>query len=243
MNAFEIEEYLNSILEPWKYEDFCFNGIQIEGSRNVKKVALGVSFNLAFIEEAINWNADMLLVHHGIFGKEFFKLRGYIKKRVEKVLANGLTLMGYHLPLDAHPEYGNNASIIKALGLKIQEPFDVGYIGIYDTPIETNIFLDSLKKLLNRKDLLAYINRPAVQNVCVISGGGASDIIKLEGMIDTFITGEVKEHIRDLSREMQMNFINAGHYSTETFGVRNLGKVLEEKFGIETKFFDIYNEV
>ncbi|OAA28367.1 dinuclear metal center protein [Kosmotoga arenicorallina S304] len=243
MNAFEIEEYLNGILKPWNFEDFCFNGIQIEGSRNVKRVALGVSFNLAFIEKAIGWSADMLLVHHGIFGKDFFKLRGYLKKRVEKVLENGLTLMGYHLPLDAHPECGNNALIAKALGLEIEEPFDVGYIGGYNTPIETSTFLDRLSKLLNRKDLLSYVNRPTVQKVCVISGGGASDIIKLEGKVDTFITGEVKEHIRDLSREMQINFINAGHYATETFGVKEIGKLLEEKFGLETRFFDIYNEV
>lgn len=243
MNAFEIEEYLNGILEPWNFEDFCFNGIQIEGSRNVKKVALGVSFNLAFVEKAIGWNADMLLVHHGIFGKDFFKLRGYLKKRVEKVLENGLTLMGYHLPLDAHPEYGNNALITKALGLEIEESFDVGYIGSYNTPIETSTFLNKLSELLNRKDLLSYVNRPVVQKVCVISGGGANDIFKLEGKADTFITGEVQEYVRDLSREMQLNFINAGHYSTETFGVKKLGKLLEENLGLETQFFDIYNEV
>lgn len=243
MNTFEIEEYLNGILEPWNFEDFCFNGIQIEGSRNVKRVALGVSFNLTFVEKAIDWNADMLLVHHGIFGKDFFKLRGYLKKRVEKVLENGLTLMGYHLPLDAHPEYGNNASILMGLGLKIQEPFDVGYIGSYDTPIETSAFLDRLCELLNRKEILSYVNRPLVQKVCVVSGGGASDIFKLEGKVDTFITGEVQEYTRDLAREMKINFINAGHYSTETFGVKKLGKLLEENLGLETRFFDIYNEV
>ncbi|AKI97508.1 Nif3-like dinuclear metal center hexameric protein [Kosmotoga pacifica] len=243
MTVLEIEVYLNEVLEPWKFEDFCFNGVQIEGNRDIKKVALGVSFNEAFIEKAVDWGADLLLVHHGIFGKDFFKLRGYFKRRVEKVLLNGLSLMGYHLPLDAHPEYGNNASIIKALGLKLEEPFDIGYIAHYNSPLNTNAFLDRLRNVLNKQKLQTYIYNPVVQRVCVISGGGAALLKQLEGKVDTFITGEVKEHTKELARELKINFINAGHYATETFGVKNLGMLLKERFGLEIEFIDVYNEV
>ncbi|ACR79139.1 MULTISPECIES: Nif3-like dinuclear metal center hexameric protein [Kosmotoga] len=243
MKIFEIENYLNEILEPWNYTDYCYNGIQIEGRHEVKKVAVGVSFNKAFIDHALEERVDMLLVHHGIFGSGFFSLKGYIKRRVEKVIKNDLTLMGYHLPLDAHREYGNNATILKLLGLEPGEQVEVGYIGEYEEAVSFDDFYKRLKQIFPNQPILKYVNSDFVKKVCVISGGAAGDLRKVEGKVDTFITGEVKEQTRDEAREMGINFINAGHYATETFGVKNLGKLLEENLGLEVVFIDVWNEV
>jgi dinuclear metal center YbgI/SA1388 family protein len=242
-NIFEIESFLNNLLEVNKFNDFCFNGIQIEGNHEVKKVAVGVSFNKDFLDEAININADMMLVHHGIFGKDFFKIRGYFKKRIENVIKKDMTLMGYHLPLDAHLEYGNNAQIAKKLELSSYEPFDVGIIGEFDNEIPFDKFRTKLEKVFNRKDLLIYQNNDYVKKIAIISGGASYALENLEGKVDTYITGEVKEHIRDIAKEMHISYINAGHYSTETFGVKAIAKILKEKFDLETIFIDIYNEI
>lgn len=242
-NIFEIENFLNNLLDVDKFNDFCFNGIQIEGKHEVKKVAVGVSFNKKFLDEALKNNADMLFVHHGIFGKDFFKIRGYFKKRIEDLIKNDITLMGYHLPLDAHNEYGNNAQMAKKLKLEIMEPFDIGYIGKYDNPKPFEEFKNILFTIFNRNDLLIYKNAEYVKKIAIISGGGAYALENLEGKVDTFITGEVKEHIRNIVEEMGINYINAGHYTTETFGVKAISKLLEKRFDLETIFIDIYNEI
>ncbi|WGS64277.1 Nif3-like dinuclear metal center hexameric protein [Marinitoga aeolica] len=242
-NIFEIEKFLNDLLEVDKFNDFCFNGIQIEGKHEVKKVAIGVSFNKKFLDEALKNNVDMLFVHHGIFGKDFFKIRGYFKKRIENLIKNDITLMGYHLPLDAHNEYGNNAQIAKKLNLKITEPFDVGYIGEYIDPKPFDEFKNILYDVFQRKDLLIYKNNDYVKKVAIISGGASYALESLEGKVDTFITGEIKEHIRNISEEMGITYINAGHYVTETFGVKAISKLLEKNFDLETIFIDIYNEI
>ncbi|KLO20810.1 dinuclear metal center protein [Marinitoga sp. 1197] len=242
-NIFDIENYLNNLLEIDKFNDFCFNGIQIEGKHEVNKVAIGVSFNKEFLDEALKINADMLLVHHGIFGKGFFKIRGYLKNRISPLIKNNLTLMGYHLPLDAHPEYGNNAQIAKKLDLKILESIDVGFICEYNKAVEFDVFEKKLKNVFERDDLLIYRNKSYVKKVAIISGGGSYALELLEGKVDTYITGEVKEHIRNISKEMGINYINAGHYSTETFGVKSIAKLLEKEFNLEYIFIDIYNEI
>lgn len=243
INIFELENYLNSILEPWNYDDFCHNGIQIEGSQTVSKIAIGVSFNEEFISKAIKGNCELLLVHHGIFGKDFFQLKGYLKRRVEKVIKNDLTLMAYHLPLDGHEEYGNNVSILKSLDLKIKEKIDVAFIGEYENPIVFEDFQKQVEELFKPQSLLVYKNNEFVKRVGVCSGGASSFLEKLEGKIDTFITGDVKEQTRNMVSEMSVNFINAGHYPTEIFGIKNIGDLISKKFDIEVKFIDIFNEI
>lgn len=243
INIFELENFLNSILKPWDYDDFCHNGIQIEGAHTINKIALGVSFNEEFISTAIKENCDLLLVHHGIFGKDFFELKGYLKRRVEKVIKNNLTLMAYHLPLDGHEEYGNNVSILKSLNLNIKEKVDVTFIGEYEDPILFMDFHKQVEKLFNPQPLLVYQNNKFVKTVGVCSGGGSSFLESVENKIDTFITGEVKEQTRNIVAEMGINFINAGHYSTEVFGIKNIGDLIRNSFGIEVEFIDIYNEI
>lgn len=243
MDQYKIEDYLNEILQPENFEDYCHNGIQIEGTRNIEKVALGVSFNEAFIEKAAKENADLLLVHHGIFGKDFFSLKGYMKNRIKDVLDLGITLMGYHLPLDAHEKFGNNATIIKKLGLEPAEKIEVGYTASYSSPVTFEKFFNDLQEIIQNEQYKVYKNSDTVERIFVLSGGGSELLEQLEGKVDTFITGEVKEQVRDIAKETNINFIDAGHYATETFGVKNLGTLLEKEFGIETKFIDVFNEV
>ncbi|BBE31264.1 GTP cyclohydrolase 1 type 2 [Tepiditoga spiralis] len=243
MNIFEAENYLNKILKVETFNDFCHNGIQIEGTHEVKKIAIGVSFNEEFLNEAIKQNCQMMLVHHGIFGKNFFKLTGFQKKRIEKVIKNDMTLMGYHLPLDSHEEYGNNISILKKLNLLNPVPFNFGFIGNYEEKISFEEFKNNLKKVFENQELKIYKNNDFVKKVCIISGDSANTIELLENKVDTFISGETKEYSKAYAQELKINFINAGHYSTETFGVKNLAKLLEEKFNVKTVFIDIYNEI
>jgi dinuclear metal center YbgI/SA1388 family protein len=239
----ELEGFLNSVLEPEKFDDYCHNGIQIEGDRDIKKLVTGVSFSNAFVEKALNSSADAILVHHGIFGKTFFRLTGHLKRRVESVLLNGVTLLGYHLPLDANIPYGNNYAIAQKLGLESLEKFDVGLIG--RTPIETTVseFTFSLSQLFPNQKIFLHKNSEIVQKVCVISGGSSSMLDKLEGIADTFISGEVREPTRELSREMGINYFCVGHYASERFGVMNLGQLIKERFSLDVEFIEYYNEV
>ena len=243
MNIFEAEKYLNNLLKVENFDDFCHNGIQIEGIPEINKIAIGVSFNEEFIDKAIKQNCQMMLVHHGIFGKKLFKLTGFQKKRIEKVIKNDMTLMGYHLPLDAHEKYGNNISILKELNLLNPIPFSFGFIGSYKKKVSFDSFENTLKNVFKNQKLKIYKNNEFVQKVCIISGDSANIIEVLENEVDTFISGETKEYSKAYAQESKINFINAGHYTTETFGVKNIGKLLEEKFNVETVFIDVYNEI
>ena len=233
MNNYALEKYLNDLLEVDKFDDYCHDGLQIEGRGEINKISIGVSFNEDFIEKSIDYGADAMLVHHGIFGKDFFVLKGYLKNRVEKVLENGMNLYGYHLPLDAHPELGNNISILRKLGLEVVERCDVGFIGRFKDEISFEKFTEMVRSILKRKDIIAYKNRDYVRNVCIISGGASSEIELLENKADTFLCGDVKEQTRNQAKEMRINFVDGGHYSTEVFGVQNLGGLIEEKFNIK----------
>lgn len=243
MKIKQIEEYLNSVLEPEHFSDYCFNGIQVECDRDIKNVAIGVSFNHEFAKRAIEQGADLLLVHHGIFGKNFFSLKGYMKKRVELLLKNDIGLIGYHLPLDAHPVYGNNATILKKLGIKNFSPFEVGFKGEFQEKISFDVFINKVKKIIPEREFNYYKNSNYVKKIGVLSGGGSNYAELLQGEIDTYLTGQIEEQTRDIARDMNINFINCGHYSTETFGVKNLATLLEDKFNLTTFFIDYYNEV
>lgn len=207
-------------------------------------MALGVSFNDDFVEKALESNADLLLVHHGIFAKGNFKLRGFLKRRVEKVIKNNLNLMGYHLPLDMNEEYGNNITILNKLGLKKKESYSYGFIGEYEKEIDYDIFKIKLKNIFTNQEFIEYKNNNFVKNVCIISGGASGEIFGLEEKnVDTYITGQIEEFVRNTANEMNMNYIYCGHYATEVFGVKSIGKLLKDKFNLEIEFIDVYNKI
>lgn len=243
MNLFKLEKYINEILKVQEFDDFCKNGIQVEGKKEIKKIAIGVSYNNTFFELIKNWNPDAIIVHHGLFGKGVIDITGYKKRRIENLIKNDISLLGYHLPLDASFEYGNNSEILRALNAEITDNFSFGYNGKLQKPMEFQKLTNKIKSLLNEQKILSYENKKTVQNIAVISGGGANFIEELSPEIDTYITGSVEEHTRDIAKDMGVNFINAGHYATETFGIKKLGEHISNKFDLEVKYFEYYNEI
>jgi putative NIF3 family GTP cyclohydrolase 1 type 2 len=140
-------------------------------------------------------------------------------------------------------EYGNNSEILRKLGIEIVDKFTFGFKGRLNKKIEFQNLTKKLKGILNNQEILCYENQKFCQNIAIVSGGGANFIEKLDPEVDTYITGSVEEHTRDIAKDMGVNFINAGHYSTETFGIKRLGEHLKDKFDLEIKYFEYYNEV
>jgi dinuclear metal center YbgI/SA1388 family protein len=243
VNLFDLEKHINEILKVEQFDDYCKNGIQVEGRHEVKKIAIGVSYNNTFFESVKSWGPDAILVHHGLFGKGVIDITGYKKKRIENLIKNDISLLGYHLPLDASFEYGNNSEFLRKLGIEIVEEFTFGYKGKLKEKVEFQKLIKQVKEIINNQKLIYYENKKYSKNITVVSGSGANFIEKLDPEVDTYITGSVEEHTRDIAKDMGVNFINAGHYSTETFGIKRLGKYLEEKFDLEVKYFEYYNEV
>ncbi|MFN4217275.1 MAG: Nif3-like dinuclear metal center hexameric protein, partial [Brevinematales bacterium] len=213
------------------------------GKREPSLLAVGVSLNMAFLREAVSRGADMVLVHHGFFGREVFRLRGFLRERVAYVLQHNLTVMGYHLPLDAHPEYGNSALIARHLGLGIERRVDVGYITSYEKPMPWEMFEKRLQSLFPRSRFQVYRQNEQVHRVGIMTGGAASFLKNFEGEIDTFLCGETREQTLHEALEMGITFVNAGHYYTETFGVQALAEYIEAKWGLPHVFIDVPNEV
>jgi dinuclear metal center YbgI/SA1388 family protein len=243
LSVAQAQEYLDTILRPQDYDDFCFNGVQIEGISDVSKIAYGVSLNDDFIEKSIEQGVQLLLVHHGIFGKDFINLHGVKKKRIEKIIKNGLTLMSYHLPLDMNIPYGNNISVLKKLKLNYLSTIGFGMIGVYEKPISFYEFEKKLYETFPHSELQLYRNRETISTVGVLTGDGSGEIEQYEGLVDTFITGSEKEYTRNWVKESGMNFINAGHYNTEIFGISNIANLLKIKYGADIIFIDVPNNL
>jgi dinuclear metal center YbgI/SA1388 family protein len=245
-----LEKDLHYLLKCDDFKDHCPNGMQVEGKNVIKKIVTAVSASVALFEKAIAAGADAIIVHHGIIWNYANPVyRGGYKKRVRLLLENDINLFGYHLPLDAHPLYGNNMGIANALGLKNIDPFG-GYngqlIGVKGQLDSENV--DELsKKIRSRinKNAIIFNDGPAkVKNVGIISGGAYKNINDAvrEGL-DFYITGEATEFILHYVKEEKIHFAAAGHYATEVFGVQALGKYIKETYSVEVEFIDIPNPV
>ncbi len=243
----KIVSYLNDLLNISEFEDYCVNGMQVEGEKNVKKIVLGVSVSQRLFQQAIKKKADMIIVHHGIFWKSDphpFSLTGIFRERLALLIKNNINLLAYHLPLDAHPEFGNNAQIMNLLNIESIKPVDVGLLGQLKSKIEWEAFVDLVNEKVETKAQIFKYGPEYVLRVLVLSGG-SSGFYKLakENNADTFIGGEIKENIVRELEEVGINYINAGHYNTERFGVRALAKIVADKFTIDCKFVDVPNPV
>lgn len=239
----EIIKFCENYLKVNEFEDYCVNGMQVEGRLKVGKIITGVSFSKKLIEIAIKKKADMIIVHHGIFVKQIpspLQLKGVMKNRLKMLLENDISLLGFHLPLDAHKEIGNNASLCKLLGVKKLKPFYVGYYGELIKEKNFNEFAQEVGKKLKTK--IYKINAgPKKSKIVGIISGGASPEFKLaaELGVDTYICGDIREEVVREVEETGINFINAGHYNTEKLGIKNLGKLIADKFKIDVEFVDI----
>ena len=241
----EILTYLNTYLAISDFEDYGPQGLQVEGREHVEKVVTGVSASVQLFEAAARTGADMVIVHHGILWKnDSHVLKGGFKKRVKTLLDHDISLLAYHLPLDKHPEIGNNALAAKALGLS--ETRDFGQVGIQgridDITIEA--LVEKVKELYSSDPLVFAEGPETIKRVGICSGGAQREIaLAIDLGLDAYITGEVSESIMHLAREGNIHFIAAGHYATERLGIRALGEHLAEKFKIDVEFVDIPNPV
>ena len=241
----------DDILQPSNYSDYCPNGLQVEGGSEVKKIVSGVTASLAMIEHAISKRADILLVHHGYFWKgEDPCIRGMKYKRLKMLLENGVSLLAYHLPLDGHPELGNNAQLAKLLGFTTTGPLEkgrrasVGNVGELATPMSLSDFAEHVGQKLEREpQCIAGSDRP-IKTVAWCTGAAQSMIDLAVGHeVDAYLTGEISEPTVHTAREMGIHFIAAGHHATERYGVQALGEQLAKQFSIEHEFVDVDNPV
>lgn len=246
----ELEKYINELLEISAYQDMCPNGLQVEGCSEIKKIVTGVSACVELFDEAIKRNADAVLVHHGMiwnFERPLYK--GAHKNRLKTLLQNDVNLFAYHLPLDGHIKYGNNAVIARLLGVQNIEPFDMhkgAFIGCSGTlnNWDAERLFDIIKKEINPDALILPFGPDKVSSIGIVSGGAQKDVKEaVMQKLDVFLTGEISEHIWHYAKEEHIHFIAAGHHATEVFGVQALGKHLQEKFGLDAEFINIHNPV
>lgn len=235
-----IVQWCDTILCPQNFSDFCHNGLQVgERHTRVQKIALGVSASKNFLVQAGEWGADMCLCHHGVIFGKIQKIDDVLLGRLQTLLCHSMAQIAYHLPLDAHPEYGNNIQICKKLGLKNLEKADIGFTGDLPEKMSWENFMALVKKEINPEIYFAECNQAKmISRVCVISGGASGySSVALQSGADTFLFGELKESAVHEIRERNLNFIAGGHYATEVFGVQSLGEAIQKQFPeIEIRF-------
>jgi len=247
----EILKVLKTLLRPEQFRDYCPNGMQVEGKEQVQRVVTGVTACQALIDRAIEEKADLLLVHHGYFWKgESESISGIKKKRVEALLKHNISLLAYHLPLDVHPEYGNNAALGRLLGFKAtgdlgkQNNNSIGLTGELETPLSGSEFVSLLEQRLGRQPLHIEGEAKPIRTVAWCTGA-AQNFIELaqQAGVDAYVTGEASEQTVHFARETGMHFFAAGHHATERYGVQAVADYLASKLDIEHQFIDIDNPV
>lgn len=245
-----LTHYLDDLLKISLFSDYCPNGLQVSGKNSISTLVTGVTACQALIDEAIHLKADALLVHHGFFWKgENPCITGMKRNRLSALLANDINLLAYHLPLDAHREFGNNNQLANKLGMivdrkSMENPTNLCWSGIMPHHFTGEQFSEFLTGKLERAPLYIPGKSPKIKRV-VWSTGAAQDAIE-EALLqeaDAFLTGEVSERTVHFARENGLHFYAAGHHATERFGVQALGDHLAEKFGIQSIFVNIENPV
>ncbi|WP_027712723.1 type 2 GTP cyclohydrolase I [Dickeya chrysanthemi] len=245
MRNTELESLINGFLNVAAFQDYGPNGLQVEGRSEVRRIVTGVTACQALLDAAVAQQADAVLVHHGYFWRnEPAVVRGMKRRRLKTLLANDLNLYGYHLPLDAHPEVGNNARLAAMLDIRtLGEIESLLPYGELAQPCSGDDLRRKLEAELERPVLHCGDNAPAqIRRVAWCTGGGQSFIDQAADFgVDAFITGEVSEKTIHTAREMGVHFYAAGHHATERAGIRALGEWLASQHGFEVTFIDIAN--
>lgn len=248
----DLLQYLNSLLKPEFFEDYAPNGLQVEGSKEIKKLAFAVSATQDSIKKAIDWGAQALVVHHGIFWKYqgARTITGAWGERVKLCVKNDLNLFGYHLPLDAHGEIGNAVALGKEIGLTELSPFalykkqPMGTKGKLSSAESARDFKLRLEKTLNHSVILASADESKmIHTVGIITGGANNDWVKaFEDGLDAYITGEISEYNWHDAIEAGVHYFAGGHHATEKFGIQSLMEKTQRDFPqLMSKFFDSGN--
>lgn len=237
---------LNTLLEPQHFDDYCPNGLQVEGQETVSKLVTGVTASQALIDAAIEKGADAVLVHHGYFWKnENPTITGMKQRRIKSLLAKDINLFAYHLPLDAHAEFGNNVQLANRLGLRITGEFGgIGLLGELAEPMSATQYAQHISAALKRDPLLITAGDHKIKKIAWCTGAAQSFFEKILALdVDAFITGEISEPTVHIARENGIHFFSAGHHATERYGVKALGEYVARLLDIEHQFLDIDNPV
>ncbi len=240
----ELRDYIGSLLETTKFHDYCPNGLHIEGREQVEKIATGVTASQRLLEAAAAWGADAILVHHGYFWRgEDPSITGIKKRRVAFLLEREISLLAYHLPLDAHVELGNNSQLAKLLGMSEQGRFGEQYIASYGELGRRRTlgqFVRTIADTLQREPQVIGDLTRIVCRVAWCSGAGQSYFQQAVDLgVDAFLTGEISEHNVHVAEENGVAFIAAGHHATERYGVQALGEYLATRLGLQHRYFDM----
>jgi dinuclear metal center YbgI/SA1388 family protein len=247
-SAVEITQYINDFLAIDTFKDYAPNGLQVEGKADINKIVTGVTANMALIEAAVEAQADMIIVHHGYFWlNEDQRIIGMKKRRIQCLLKNDINLLGYHLPLDAHAELGNNAQLAKKLGIHIDGLAGKGDLmayGSFDDAMTAEALAGLIDQQLDRAPLLVGPLNKSIKKIAWCTGAAQSYIQHaIDIGADAFISGEISEQTTHIANENGIVYVSAGHHATERYGVMALGEHLAEKFQIAHQFIDIANPV
>jgi dinuclear metal center YbgI/SA1388 family protein len=252
MDLHQLVADLDELLDADDVRDYCPNGLQVEGSTDVQKVVTAVSASRALFTRAVDHGADAVIVHHGLLwnGDEPPRLVGSFRERVRLLLANDVSLIAYHLPLDRHPELGNAAQLARRLGLTELEPFaehhgaSAGVCGVFPEPVDAVEFFSAVAEVTDREPQVFEGNRRLISSVGIVTGAAEREYHQaVAAGLDAYITGEATEWVLHQAAEDGVHFIAAGHYATERFGVQALGRWLTERRGLEVEYIEMPNPV
>ena len=243
-----LNNYLNTLLQPERFSDYCPNGLQVEGKQEINKIVTGVTASMALLQAAHRANADAVLVHHGYFWRgEALPITGIKKRRIQFLLQHDINLFAYHLPLDAHTELGNNVMLAKKLGLQITGRAgekEMLLLAELKSPQPLQSLVNLIETKLNRKpQVIGDMNKP-IQKIALCTGAAQGYIEQAAAAgVDAYISGEISEQTVHVAIESGVSYISAGHHATERYGIQALGEHLAQKFDLQHEFIDIDNPV
>jgi dinuclear metal center YbgI/SA1388 family protein len=244
--------YLDELLSPDSFADYCPNGLQVPGASDVQTIVTGVSASAELFERAAELGADLVIVHHGLFWSGApLALTASAKRRLALLFEHDMGLAAYHLPLDGHQQVGNNALLATGLGCVAHEPFALhrgAPIGVAarfaDEGVSASELVERVTRLTGRAPLAFLAGPERVRTIAIVSGAGSDHLGEaVAAGHDAFLTGEPAERVMTHAQEEAIHYLAAGHYATETFGVRRLGELLAERFGVRHEFVDVPNPI
>jgi dinuclear metal center YbgI/SA1388 family protein len=248
MRREELTHYLDNLLEAARFKDYCPNGLQVEGRDEVQRVVLGVTACQALLDIALARAADAIIVHHGWFWRgEDGRVTGLRKTRLQTLLKHDVNLLAYHLPLDSHPLYGNNAQLASRLGWSVEGRFgeqDIAWFGRCSRGTPLAALARQMATILQREpQVIGHLDQP-IERIAWCSGGAQGYLEQAIALgVDVYVSGEISEQTVHLARESGVAYIAAGHHATERYGVQALAVHLAERFGLDCEFVDIDNPV
>ena len=248
MKREELVGYLDGLLAPGRFRDYCPNGLQVEGRAEITRIVAGVSASQELLDAAVERHADAILVHHGYFWKgEDGRVTGIRRKRLASLLGSDINLLAYHLPLDAHPELGNNAQLARLLGFVPEGRFgeqDIAWLGTLAEPCDLPSLAARVANALGRQPLVIGGDDRPIRRIGWCSGGAQGYFEPAIALgVDAYLSGEISEQTVHLARESGVAYLAAGHHATERYGVQALAGHLAQQFGIVCEFVDLDNPV